>query len=103
VVYADSLNPVSSGDFRFSGGDGRPDISKSFAASIAKLAALDCDIVLSTHPGASQTLEKQAARTPTRNPFVDAASCRDYAAVAAAKLRARVAEEAGADWRKPGD
>ncbi len=93
VVYADSLNPVSEGDFRFSGGNGRPDISKSFAASIAKLAALDCEVVLSTHPGASNTFEKQAARTANKNPFVNAASCRDYAAVAAEKLRVRLAEE----------
>ncbi len=93
VVYADSLNPVSEGDFRFSGGNGRPDISKSFAASIAKLAALDCDIVLSTHPGATGTLEKQAARTAAKNPFVDSAGCREYAAVAAEKLRVRLADE----------
>jgi len=93
VVYADSLNPVSEGDFRFSGGNGRPDISKSFSASIAKLAALDCDIVLSTHPGATETLEKQAARTAARNPFVNPAGCRDYAAAAAEKLRVRLADE----------
>lgn len=97
VVYADSLNPVSEGDFRFSGGNGRPDISRSFAASIAKLATLDCDIVLSTHPGATETLEKQAARTATKNPFVDPAGCRDYAAVVAEKLRVRLAEEGKPD------
>ncbi|MFA6985274.1 MAG: subclass B3 metallo-beta-lactamase [Arenimonas sp.] len=93
VVYADSLNPVSSDDFRFSGGNGRPDLSSSFATSIAKLAALDCDIVLSTHPGATHTLEKQAARTATENPFVDPAGCRDYAAVAAERLKVRLADE----------
>ncbi len=99
VVYADSLNPVSSDDFRFSGGNGRPDISTSFAASIAKLAALNCDIVLSTHPGATDTLDKQAARTATNNPFVDPKGCRDYAAVVAEKLRVRLADEANPDYR----
>ncbi len=93
VVYADSLNPVSSDGFRFSGGNGQPDISASFAASIATLAALPCDIVLSTHPGASQTMEKQATQTPTHNPFVDPSSCRSYAAVAAGKLKARLDDE----------
>ena len=93
VVYADSLNPMASGDFRFSGGNGRPDISGSFAASLAKLAALDCDIVLTPHPGSTSLLEKQAARTPAQNPFVDPAGCRNYAAVVAEKLKRRLAEE----------
>ena len=93
VVYADSLNPMSSDEFRFSGGNGRPDISSSFATSIAKLAALNCDIVLSTHPGATNTLGKQAARTPAHNPFLDSAGCRNYAAVVAEKLKLRLAEE----------
>lgn len=97
VVYADSLNPVSADSFRFSGGNGQPDISKSFAASIAKLAALDCDIVLSTHPSASDTFEKQASKSATNNPFVNPASCRDYAAVAAEKLRVRLEKESKPD------
>ena len=44
VVYADSLNPISRDDFYFTGKGGTPDISASFAGSIAKLAALKCDI-----------------------------------------------------------
>jgi metallo-beta-lactamase class B len=96
VVYADSLNPVSADGFRFTGGDGRPDISAQFARSIDTLAALPCEIILSSHPGSSRTMEKQAARTATQNPFVDPSSCRDYAAVAAGRLKARVAEEARA-------
>ena len=93
VVYADSLNPMASDGFRFSGGDGRPDISASFAASIATLAALECDIVLSPHPGSTGMLEKQAARTPADNPFVDPAGCRNYAAVVAERLKLRLAQE----------
>jgi len=94
VVYADSLNPVSEGDFPIQRpATERPDISKSFAASIARLAALDCDIVLSTHPGATETLEKQAARTAARNPFVDPAGCRDYAAAQRRNWRVRLADE----------
>jgi metallo-beta-lactamase class B len=95
AVYADSLNPVSADGFRYTGGNGRPDISKTFERSIATLAALPCEILLSSHPGASGTMEKLAARTATHNAFVDAASCRDYAAVAAGRLEARVAKEAG--------
>lgn len=94
VVYADSLNPVSADGFRFTGGGGRPDISASFARSIDKLAGLPCDIVLSSHPGASGTPDKHANSTPTHNAFVDPASCRNYAAVAAGRLKARLEEEA---------
>lgn len=93
VVYADSLNPVSSDDFRFSGGQGRPDISASFADSIGKLAALECDIVLSVHPGATDTFGRQAARTASSNPFVDPAGCRKLAANVGEKLRVRLETE----------
>jgi metallo-beta-lactamase class B len=96
VVYADSLNPVSEGAFRFSGDNGRPDVSKKLAASIAKMAALTCDIVLSVHPSATNTMEKQAAKTASSNPFVDSEGCRRYAAGAGEKLKGRLAEEGGA-------
>jgi metallo-beta-lactamase class B len=93
VVYADSLNPVSLGDFRFSGGNGHPDRSEQFASSIARVAALPCDIVLSVHPGMTGTFEKLTARTADRNTFLDAKACAAYAAAASEKLRARLAEE----------
>ena len=63
VVYADSLNPISRDGFHFTGKGESPDISAAFAASIAKVAALKCDIVLSAHPDATDTLAKAAART----------------------------------------
>ena len=93
VVYADSLNPVSLGDFRFSGGNGHPDISDQFAGSIARVAALPCDIVLSVHPGMTETFEKLSARKPGKNTFVDPSACAAYANAAQEKLRARLDEE----------
>jgi len=90
VVYADSLNPVSLGDFRFSGGNGHPDRSEQFAGSIARVAALPCDIVLSVHPGMTDTFEKLSARTADRNTFIDAKACAAYANAAGEKLRARL-------------
>lgn len=93
LVYADSLNPVSLGDFRFSGGDGRPDISGQFAASIASVAALPCDIVLSVHPGMTDTFEKRSARTAERNTFVDPTGCATYADAANQRLKARLEKE----------
>ncbi|MES2151663.1 MAG: subclass B3 metallo-beta-lactamase [Pseudomonadota bacterium] len=93
VVYADSLNPVSSDGFYFSGKGKSPDLSASFADSIAKVAALKCDVVVSVHPGFTNTLEKLAARTPEHNPFIDPDGCKVYAAVAAKSLAQRLATE----------
>jgi metallo-beta-lactamase class B len=93
VVYADSLNPISRDGFSFTGKGATPDISASFADSIAKFAALKCDIVLSAHPNGVDILGKAAARTPERNPFIDAGGCRTYAAGAAKLLDDRLARE----------
>jgi metallo-beta-lactamase class B len=93
VVYADSLTPVSSDGFYFSGKDGSPDISASFAASIARVAALKCDVLLSTHPDASGTLDKLAARTPANNTFIAPDACRAYAAHYRELLDKRLADE----------
>ena len=93
LVYADSLNPASLGDFRFSGGNGRPDISGQFAASIARVAALPCDIVLSVHPGMTDTFEKLSARTADNNPFLDPSGCATYADAANQRLQARLDKE----------
>lgn len=95
VVFADSLNPYASGDFKFIGNGKTPDISKSFAASIAKVAALKCDIIISGHPGLTDVMEKAAARTPNSNPFIDADGCRTYAAAASDRLTKRLAKERG--------
>ncbi len=93
VVYADSLNPYASGNFKFTGNGKTPDISASFAASIAKVAALKCDIIISVHPGVTDVMEKAAARTAQRNPFIDSNGCRDYAADASERLNKRLAQE----------
>ncbi len=95
VVYADSLTAISLGDYQYSGGKGAPDVSTLFKTSIDKIAALTCDVLLTTHPGASGMMEKRAARTATLNPFIDAEACRDLANRAHAGLATRIATEQG--------
>ncbi|MEG0885023.1 MAG: MBL fold metallo-hydrolase, partial [Janthinobacterium sp.] len=99
VVYADSLNPYASGDFTYTGkgaGKGRtPDVSAAFEASIAKVAALPCDIIIPVHPGTTDVLGKAARRSGTDNPLVDAGACRAYAAEAGGLLAKRLAKERG--------
>jgi metallo-beta-lactamase class B len=80
VVYADSLNAISSDGFHFSGDATHPDISAQFRASIAKVAALKCDIIVSDHPDMTDTMEKLAKKTASNNPFIDPNGCREYAA-----------------------
>ena len=97
IVYADSLNAYSSGDFTFTGKgkEKTADISASFEASIAKVAALPCDVIISVHPGMTKVLEKAAGRSSEYNPFIDANGCRAYADNAGKLLAKRLASERG--------
>jgi len=94
VVYADSLNAVAAPGFRFSGSSGYADISGSFMASISKVAALPCDILLTVHPGFGNLFQK-AASNPAGggNAFINSQACRLYAEAARHRLAARLADE----------
>lgn len=94
-VYADSLNAVSAPAFRFSGGGGRPSIVDAFRRSIAAVAQLPCDVIVSVHPAFTDLDRKLKQRSGNRgaDPFVDPRGCRAYAAGAGKRLDARVAEE----------
>ena len=86
IVYADSLTPVSRDDYRFSD---HPAYLAAYRASIAKVAALDCDILLTPHPSASKMPERLVDRLPLTNPN----DCRDYAASLTKQLNERLAKE----------
>jgi metallo-beta-lactamase class B len=70
------LNAVSAPAFRFTGDAKHPGIVEEFRRSIAKVAALPCDVLLTVHPA-----------------FADGQTCRTYAAGAAKRLDARIAQE----------
>jgi len=86
VVYADSLNAVSAPEFRFTDDGAHPGLVETFRRSIATVAALPCDILVTVHPSFAGTNEKR--RDPN--------ACRDYAADAARRLDERVAKEQAA-------
>jgi metallo-beta-lactamase class B len=86
IVYADSLTPVSRDDYRF--GD-HPASLAAYRTSIAKVAALDCDILLTPHPSASDMV-RRLGRAQVEN----GNACRDYAASLSKKLDERLAREA---------
>jgi metallo-beta-lactamase class B len=86
IVYADSLTPVSRDDYRFSD---HPQYLAAYRASIAKVAAMDCDILLTPHPSASDMVRRLA-----RAKVDDPGACRDYAASLTKQLDERLTKEA---------
>ena len=95
LVYADSLAAVSAPRFRFSD---HPRYLAGFRGSIAAVAALPCDILLTPHPGSSNFWRRVARRGSTASvaPLVDRGACRRYAAAASRELNARLAQERAA-------
>lgn len=88
IVYADSMNPISRDDYRFSD---HPDYVAAFRAGIARLAGGECDILVTPHPSASA----MPARLKGDQPWQDPTACRAYADGVAERLDARLAKEAG--------
>ncbi|MFA5897501.1 MAG: subclass B3 metallo-beta-lactamase [Hyphomicrobium sp.] len=95
IVYADSLTPVAAPGFRFTGDAKTPSRVEKFRKSIATVAALPCDIVITTHPSATNLDGKLKLRAgnPATDPLIDPQGCRALAATASKQLDARVAEE----------
>lgn len=97
MVYADSLTAIGAGTFRYSGDPAYPSARRDIERSIALVAALPCDVLVSAHPGASGLLERQA-----RGALVDKGACRAYADKGRAWLTNTLATEAQAApiaWR----
>jgi metallo-beta-lactamase class B len=94
LVFADSLTAVSAPDFRFSRDPARV---TQFRATIAAAAALDCDLLVSAHPGFSGLFEKLAQREAGsgENSLIDPQACARYAEGGGAWLDKRLTEEAG--------
>ena len=92
LVYADSISAISAPGFKFTA---EPERVNAFRRSITRLAELPCDIVISTHPQATnldEKIRKRAAQKGGPDPFVDQ-GCKALAATAMKGLEARIAEE----------
>ncbi|HSG54820.1 MAG TPA: hypothetical protein VLA45_05145, partial [Paracoccaceae bacterium] len=86
IVYADSMSPVSSETYRFSD---HPEYVAAYRAGIARVAELDCDILLTPHPSASEMRDKLLA-----DDLTSGMNCRQYAASTTERLNERLAQEA---------
>lgn len=86
IVFADSLSPISRDDYKFTD---HPAFVQAFRAGLAKLAGLECDILLTPHPSASAMIERMAGRAP----LDDRNACSAYAEKAGKSLDERLAKE----------
>lgn len=89
TVYADSLSAISRDDYKFSD---HPEYVAAFRTGIERLRALDCDILLTPHPLASNMIERAATGT-----FEGGMTCADYADSKMKALDERLAKEAAGE------
>ena|SRR5438034_2022492 len=96
LVYADSLSAVSADGFKFGRSQQYPTAIQDFKKSFAFLRSTPCDILLTTHPEASDLWARLEARQhgTTPDPMVDGATCRNLADRAEEGFNKRLASEA---------
>jgi metallo-beta-lactamase class B len=97
MVYADSLNAVVGPGFKYSS-----DLARvaAFRASLAAVAALPCDIVISVHPDFTDVAGKLARRDGgDADAFVNPQSCREYAEANVRLLDRQLASERDTEQR----
>jgi len=93
IVYADSITAASADGFKFTDS---PSVVNAFRRSITRVGELPCDIVISTHPSATNLDDKIKKRAAMKgsdpDPFVDH-GCKALAAGALKALEKRMSEE----------
>jgi metallo-beta-lactamase class B len=90
MVFADSLTAISADGFRFSDS---PERVAEFKATYDKVDAFACDVVLTTHAGVADVIEKADAKKGTVNPFIDPNACHVLVTDARERFAARLASE----------
>jgi metallo-beta-lactamase class B len=98
MVYADSLTPVSAPGFSFTKSRDYPEALKDFETSFQFLDSVPCDVLVTTHPDASELWDRVEARQQGTmpDPMVDSSACRRLAEHGRQQLRQRLAVEANA-------
>jgi metallo-beta-lactamase class B len=94
MVYADSLNAYGTKSFRYSGDPAYPTARADLERSIATVAGLPCDVLVSAHPEGSDLWQRYAQRAKLGTAaFIDKAACRTYADKAKARLATQLKQE----------
>jgi metallo-beta-lactamase class B len=96
MVYADSLTPVSAPDFKFTASKAYPAALQDFEKSYTTLENLPCDLLVTTHPEASDlwTRLDKRERGDTKA-LIDPLACDKYVAASRERLRTRIKAESG--------
>lgn len=92
LTYADSLTAISDDVFLYTDEAAHPGYLAAFRQTLASIAALPCDILLTPHPAASKMWERLGPEPSL--PLIDPEACRGYAARGGKGLDDRVAKEA---------
>lgn len=94
MVYADSLNAVSSDDFRYSADARYPRAAADLRASIARMRELPCDILVSAHPEGSDFWGRVDRRNAGEaDALIAPDACRRYADGAQQRFEVRLEKE----------
>jgi metallo-beta-lactamase class B len=95
MVYADSLTALGSKHYRFIDDSKHPHRVESFHRSIARVATLPCDILLTPHPDASGFIERaeRRGRDAHSDTLIDPQACKHYAAGARERFDALLRKE----------
>lgn len=92
MVYADSLTAISDDVYRYTDEAAHPGYVAAFRATLARVAALDCDVLITPHPSASRLWTRIG---PAANAaLADRGACHAYAQKASERLDKRLADEA---------
>lgn len=94
IVYADSLTAISDDVYRYSDDAAHPGYVAMFRETLARVAALPCDILITPHPSASRLWQRIGSSA--NEPLVDTGACRVYAKNATERLDKRLTDEAAA-------
>lgn len=86
IAYADSVNTISSDDYRFSDHPERVETARS---GLRVIEALPCDLILTPHPSGSALLERLSGKEPLLAPR----ACVAYAAAGSDRLAKRLEKE----------
>ncbi|HLM53283.1 MAG TPA: subclass B3 metallo-beta-lactamase, partial [Pseudoxanthomonas sp.] len=99
IVYADSLTAIADDEYRYSDEAAHPGVVAAFRQTLARVAALPCDILITPHPSASRLWSRIGSGAD--EPLVDTGACRAYARKAGEALDQRLAREAAGGKAAP--
>jgi metallo-beta-lactamase class B len=95
VVYADSLNATVADGARFDRNSGYPMAKRDIERSMATVASLKCEVLVSVHPEGSGLWERKAKQSQLGNAaFIDKDACRHYVDLARERLAKLLEAEA---------